>query len=448
MSGDVVIRVADLGKCYQIYKQPADRLKQTLFRGRRQFYREFWALRGVSFEVRRGETLGIIGRNGSGKSTLLQLLCGTLAPTSGSAQVFGRIAALLELGAGFNPEFTGRENVFLNARILGLTKGQTEERFDKIAAFADIGDFIDQPVKTYSSGMYVRLAFAVVANVDADVLIVDEALAVGDSFFTQKCMRFLRQFRETGTLLFVSHDIGAVLNLCQQAVWLEQGAPRQMGPAKQVCEAYLATTYDTPLSITPPADNGAAGNGDVLKVAQQHRAPLAAQVAPVIPNHMEVFRFDPNSASFGKGDARIVNVQLLNEQNQALTWIQGGERVTLLIQFLAHQTIGRPIMGFFIRDRLGQYLFGENTYETYRQEPPAVPAGQVGEVRFTFDMPLLPAGDYLVCVALSEGTQADHFPHHWINDALAFKSHCSSVTTGLVGIPMADIALSVVEPRG
>ena len=213
-SDDIAIRVENLSKCYTLYDAPRDRLKQfvlpRLQRGigkpSRNYYREFWALKDISFEIRKGETVGIIGRNGSGKSTLLQILCGTLTPNSGTVAINGRVAALLELGAGFNPDFTGRENVYMNGSVLGLTKEQIDARFDEIAAFADIGEFLFQPVKTYSSGMYVRLAFAVIAHVDAEILIIDEALAVGDAFFVQKCMRFLRDFMTRGTVLFASHD--------------------------------------------------------------------------------------------------------------------------------------------------------------------------------------------------------------------------------------------------
>src|SRR6266542_6439942 len=207
---EVAISVRGVGKMYRIYDRPQDRLKQMLWRGRRTYGREFWALRDASFEVRKGETLGIIGRNGSGKSTLLQIIAGTLAPSEGEVTVNGRVAALLELGSGFNPEFTGRDNVFLNGSILGFSREEMAARFDEIAAFADIGEFIEQPIKTYSSGMVVRLAFAVIAHVDADILVIDEALAVGDACFTQKCMRFLRRFMEKGTVLFVSHDISSV----------------------------------------------------------------------------------------------------------------------------------------------------------------------------------------------------------------------------------------------
>ncbi|WP_139253149.1 ABC transporter ATP-binding protein, partial [Escherichia coli] len=239
MSSDNIIEITGLSKCYQIYDSPKDRLMQMFFRSRKQLYREFWALKNVSFSLKKGETVGIIGRNGSGKSTLLQMICGTLTPTDGTVKVNGRIAALLELGAGFNPEFTGHENIFMAASLYGLTNEQIRQRYDKILAFADIGDYIDQPVKTYSSGMYVRLAFAVIAHVDADILVVDEALAVGDAVFTQKCMRFIRKFKENGTLLFVSHDTQSVINLCDKAIWLHKGEMISSGKAKAITEKYL-----------------------------------------------------------------------------------------------------------------------------------------------------------------------------------------------------------------
>ena len=257
MSDDIVISVENVSKAYRIWNDPGARLKSPLVdglarllpsgspgRNRLQaraaaYYRDFYALKDISFEVRKGEGVGIIGRNGSGKSTLLQIIAGTLQPTSGSVQVRGRVAALLELGSGFNPDFTGRENVYLNAAVLGLTRKQTDDKFDSIAAFADIGDFLDQPVKTYSSGMMMRLAFAVQTAVEPDILIVDEALSVGDAPFQAKCFARIRALQETGcSTLFVSHDIGTVRTFCQQAVWLLHGRAQAQGGAIVVCDAY------------------------------------------------------------------------------------------------------------------------------------------------------------------------------------------------------------------
>jgi len=236
---EIVVRAQQVTKIYPIYDRPSDRLLQMLWRGRRRYHREFHALEDVSFEVARGRTLGIIGRNGAGKSTLLQIICGTLTPTSGQLEVNGRIAALLELGAGFNPEFSGRDNVRINAAILGLTPTQIDERFDDMLAFADIGDFIDQPVKTYSSGMYVRLAFSVAIHVSPDILVVDEALAVGDAFFQARCMARMKRMLDDGiTMLFISHDIAAVKALCSDVLWLERGRVRAWGPTDSVASQY------------------------------------------------------------------------------------------------------------------------------------------------------------------------------------------------------------------
>lgn len=246
MSSEIVIRVENLSKCYHIYDKPRDRLLQMLARGRKQYFREFWAIKDVSFEVRKGETVGIIGFNGAGKSTLLQMICGTLNPTSGSIQTSARIAALLELGAGFNPEFTGRENVFMNYALHGVSRQDTEKRFDEIADFAGIGDFIDQPVKTYSSGMFARLAFSAAVHVDPTLLIVDEALSVGDMAFQEKSISRMKQIREAGTsILFVTHSISAVRNFCDKALWLDQGQVRAFGESLSVCDGYQSAVEDT-----------------------------------------------------------------------------------------------------------------------------------------------------------------------------------------------------------
>lgn len=234
-----VVEVQAVSKFYQVYSAPHERLKQFLFGRNRKFYREFWALHPISFSLKRGECIGFIGRNGSGKSTLLQILAGTLRPSGGDFAVRGRVAALLELGAGFNPEFSGRDNVFLNAAILGLSREEIAKRFDKIVEFSEIGDFIEQPVKTYSSGMYVRLAFSVAIHVDPEVLIVDEALSVGDAAFQYKCMRKIEALQAQGmSILFVTHDTYAVKNLCSRAGWLHEGKLISMGDAAVVVDQY------------------------------------------------------------------------------------------------------------------------------------------------------------------------------------------------------------------
>jgi lipopolysaccharide transport system ATP-binding protein len=436
----VVIDVNGLGKCYRMYKRPQDRLKQALAFGRRRYFDEFWALRDVSFQLPRGETIGIIGRNGSGKSTLLQLICGTLQPTLGSVTHHGRVAALLELGAGFNQEFTGRENVFLNAAIMGVPQEEVVRRLDEILAFADIGPHIDQPVKTYSSGMFVRLAFSVIAHIDADILIIDEALSVGDAFFNQKCMRFLRRFRETGTILFVSHDTGAVVNLCNQAIWLDRGHVRESGPAKEICESYLASYYEAQQG--PHAVKLRAGETEKRRPTALVDQRLKYLNHSQYRNDLKLFEFNDRGASFGKGLGRVISTRFLDEQGAPLSWVVGGETVTLHIEAQADENISRPIVGFLVKDRLGQVLFADNTCLSYALHPVPLEPGDTLQAKFTFQMPILPVGDYSVTISLAEGTQEEHVQHHWIHDAILFKSLSSSVCTGLVGLPMLDIQMS------
>jgi lipopolysaccharide transport system ATP-binding protein len=442
MSSESAIEVRDLGKMYQIYRRPEDRLKQMLFRGRRTYFQEFWALRGVNLDVKRGEAVGVVGRNGSGKSTLLQILCGTLAPTLGSARVDGRIAALLELGAGFNPEFTGRENVFLAASILGLHDEQIKERFEAIASFAGIGEFIDQPVKLYSSGMYARLAFAVAAHVDADTLIIDEILAVGDAAFTQRCMRYIRSFRERGTLLFVSHDTSSVLSMCDHAIWLDRGQLRLAGSAKEVCHEYHAA-LDREVDDGSGFQIGGTRRSAPPAIKDTPREDVRSEViAPVHERSIQVFDFDPNAPWFGRRGASVQDVCLVDPAGNRTTSISGGTEVVLRATCIAHQDVERPILGFFVRDRLGQNLFGDNTYLTTRDAPLQLRAGARFVASFRFQMPYLPTGDYSVVIGLAEGTQESHVQHHWVDDALFFRVHTTHVARGLIGIPMLDISLA------
>ena len=439
MSSEVVIDAKGLGKAYLIYSKPQDRLKQMFLRGYRKLYREYWAFQNVDFQVRRGETVGIIGRNGSGKSTLLQVIAGTLQPSSGTISVTGRIAPLLELGAGFNPEFTGRENVVLAASVMGLSTQQIDERFDSILEFAGIDEFIDQPVKSYSSGMYARLAFAVAAHVDADILIVDEILAVGDAAFVQRCMRWIRKFKETGTILFVSHDSAAVNALCDRVIWMDKGELRAEGPPQDIGFLYQAALYE---------EVDSEGFTIARRQAHAKREPVRDQRHDAIKhsdkrNLLEVFKFDASANSFGAGGARITDTHFVMADGSDIPVVEGGEMLTLCISGIAARHLSSPIVGFLVRDRTGQTLFGDNTYLSYQHTAINVDGGSKFEARFTFQMPYLPAGDYSIAVAIAEGTQQDHVQHHWIDDALIFQCSGSHVTQGLIGIPMSNITLSI-----
>ena len=441
MSSDYAIEITNLGKCYQIYSKPIDRLKQMLFRGTRKYYKEFWALRNLSLRIRKGETVGIIGRNGSGKSTLLQMVCGTLNPTSGDIAINGRVAALLELGAGFNPEFSGVENVYMAASLYGLTKIEIDERFEAIAQFAEIGDHIHQPVKTYSSGMYVRLAFAVIAHVDADILVIDEALAVGDAFFTQKCMRFLRAFMRDGTVLFVSHDAGSVKSLCNRAVWIEKGIILEIGSPKDVCEHYLEEFFAANQGKHPKSEvDRAIKKPSVNLVHRDQRQDFINNSN--LRNDIEVFHFSPDAPSFGMRLAEIVHVDFQDKDGNPLSWIVGGEGVVLRIRVQTITQLTSPIVGFYVKDRLGQVLFGDNTFLSYMADPVSCGSGGEIEANFWFQMPRLSAGDYSISVAVADGTQEEHIQHHWIHDALIFRSDSAGVEAGLIGIPMSRIELN------
>jgi lipopolysaccharide transport system ATP-binding protein len=443
------VEVHGLGKRYEIYAAPQDRLKQMLLprlwrmagRQPKEYFREFWALRNVNLTVARGETVAIIGQNGSGKSTFLQLVCGTLYPTQGDVTRNGRIAALLELGAGFNPEFTGEENVFLSGMLYGLSEQRLKERYNSIVEFADIGDFIKQPVKTYSSGMYVRLAFAIAAHVDADVLVVDEALSVGDVRFTQKCMRFLREFQKNGTLLFVSHDVGAVTSLCSRAVWLDHGSVRMDGAAKEVVEAYLAEQH--------VLDRKAQGVAVTAAKAERARAKMVAKdiVDPRFDvlrgaNSIQVFEFDPgaNGGGFGAGGAKVIDVSLINQDGHQTQLIGGGELVSLEIKVSLSVQMSGLIFGFYVKDRLGQRLFGDNTHLSY-EDVIEGNSDDVFRASFEFRMPILPVGAYSIDAAVASGTQDDHTQQDWVHDALQFRAVDSTMRHGLIGIPMLRISV-------
>lgn len=445
MEDDVVLSVRNVSKCFEMYEKPVHRLYQTLFAGHKKFYKEFWALRDINFEVRRGECVGIIGRNGAGKSTLLQIITGTLAPTTGEVKLKGRVAALLELGSGFNPEFTGRENVYLNGSILGLTREEIDARYDEILAFADIGEFIDQPVKTYSSGMMVRLAFAVVAHVDADILIVDEALSVGDAFFQQKCMRFMRKFMEAHTVLFVSHDTAAVTSFCRRGILLDGGRLALDADPNVVTYRYLKNLYSESQDVVtaegvgfvPMNEEDGLAQVDCLRDMRQDLINVSS-----LRNDIEIVHLEDSTGSFGAGGARFLSVGLYDLQGHALSCVVGGEYVRLQMVIKAERPLFSPIVGFHVKDSNGQALFVDNTYIAYRDTPLSVGEGQAFSAVFEFLMPPIKPGDYVLSVQVAEGTQLEHRQLAWIENALAFKSH-SQNPWGLVGLNMRKISLAI-----
>ncbi len=433
MSSEVMISARGLSKAYRVYRRPEDRLKERLLR--RPYHEEFWAVRDVDLSVSRGETVGLIGRNGSGKSTLLQLICGTVRPTHGEVEVRGRVGALLELGAGFNPEFTGRENVWVNAAVLGLSDREIAARFEAIAEFAGIGEYMDQPVKHYSSGMFARLAFSVCAHVDADVLVVDEALSVGDGAFQQKCVRFLEEFRRRGAVLFVSHDARVVTSLCNRVLWLERGAVRASGEARYVCRQYQsALTGD----FLQPVEDGAEGGDDdrASRAREPVRDPRWAGA-----NVIELDDFDSNAPWYGHGGAVIEDAAFYEPGGSRLRTISGGTDVELRIHCRAERLLTRPIVGFILRDRLGQNIAGDNTHLSYWSDPPRVEPGQSFTASFRFQMPYLALGDYSLAPSIIEGIQIDHIHLQWIEDAIWLHSVKSPIRRGIVGIAMKEIRL-------
>ena len=363
---DIAIRATRLSKCYHIYNTPHDRLKQFVVprlqqlvrRTPKQYFHEFWALNDVSFEIKKGETVGIIGRNGSGKSTLLQLLCGTLTPSGGQVEINGRIAALLELGSGFNPEFTGRENVYMNAAILGLSNEEVMERFDDIAAFADIGEFIEQPVKTYSSGMFVRLAFAVNILSNPDVMIVDEALAVGDMNFQAKCMTALSRIQERGaTVLFVSHDVGALKSLCSRGIYLEHGKMMRIGSAAEVAEHYVRVMREE-----MSADNTLSQSVINLESTKDNASEKIVSMNMNATEFKVSAEFEKRAAAFryGEGGAKITFVEMLNEQLEAINYVEFDQTVFIKIYF--ETTVNAQIScNYYVADDKKNLILGADS---------------------------------------------------------------------------------------
>ena len=396
------IEFEGVSKSYPIYEKPGHRLAELITMNRLSRHRDFWALRDVSFQVKRGETFCIVGENGSGKSTLLQLVAGIFQPTHGRVVVNGRVSALLELGSGFNPEFSGRDNVYLNGAILGFSKPEMDAKYQSIIDFAEIGSFIGQPVKTYSSGMGVRLAFSVAIHVDPDILLVDEALAVGDVYFRQRCMRKVHELRDAGTtILFVSHATGDVKALGDRALWLNHGRMEALGTADFVVSQYLA-------EMSQKDRKYAKDHGEIAGLIIEDLEEIGRQIEVSIPNI---------DHRYGDGRGEVIGIGLYNEVGLPVQMLEPSSTIVVKITARAHKALELPNIGFMLRDHLGVDFAGTNTSrEGYQLDPMA--AGDIVAVDFHIDLPALYATTFSFSPAIANGTLDTYTVCDWIDNAL------------------------------
>lgn len=434
MAQDFAIRIRDLGKCYQIYETPGDRLKQFIFprlqrtagQAPKQYFREFRALNAVSFDVRKGETVGIVGRNGSGKSTLLQIICGTLSPTTGAVETSGRIAALLELGSGFNPDFTGRENVYLNASVLGLSNDEIDARFDDIGSFADIGDFIEQPVKTYSSGMALRLAFAVAINVDPEILIVDEALSVGDELFQRKCFSRIEAIRASGaTILFVSHAAGIVVELCDRALLMDDGELLTSGSAKTIVGKYQRLLY-------APSHKRAEVRAEIIahraadsgESSTDHGPANAGSPGPSDDDTVKD-QFDPHlvprsTIEYESRGASISTPTIFNRAGNAVNCLVRGNRYRYVYDVAFTIPASSVRFGMLIKTQAGVELGGGASADSVQTSIPYVESATIAHVEFGFECNLN-QGTYFLNAGVVGMLDGEEIYLHRVLDAYAFR---------------------------
>ena len=401
------IEVRNLTKVYRLYPGPQYRLFEAIHPFRKSYHQDFAALSGLSFSIPRGETIAFIGKNGSGKSTLLKAITGILTPTVGEVVTRGKISALLELGTGFNPELSGIDNVFFSGAIMGIPRAKMERRLDDILAFADIGDYAKQPVKQLSSGMFVRLAFAVAVHVDPEILIIDEALSVGDMRFQQKCYRRIREFKESDvTILFVSHDMGAVLNFCDRCLWLKDGKIERDGVPAEVVRAYSAyMSYDAPTLEA------------VAKID------VTATVSAALDEARDAMAWTDVStcASFGDRGAEVTKVAFGAAGGATgLDVLRGGEKVVFSMETAFHRDISDPLYGLLVKDGYGTQILSINSF-VYDFACAPRKAGERVVFRFTFTFPKLRNGEYTISAAIAEGTLDAHVQHHWVHDALVVQ---------------------------
>lgn len=434
MGEEIAISLKNVSKCFKRYARPVDRLKELLLPGK-SYAQEFWALQDISFEIMKGETMGIIGRNGAGKSTILQLICGTLTPSSGEVQVNGRVAALLELGAGFNPEFTGRENVYMNGAIMGLSKLEVDERFENIAAFADIKDFIDQPVKTYSSGMYVRLAFASAIHVNPDILIVDEALAVGDMFFQAKCMARMRQMMESGvTVLFVSHDTGSVKSLCERTVYLKDGELHALGKSGEIVDLYIEDQFLSMKTIETHPEKL-----EIPIISSSTSSPIT-----IGTSREEIVEFSKKIEYLRKGNGyiKIANVVVFDNAYNKLAEIEFGQEFTIRIVCKVFEKLPEVIIAFYIKDKNQIEVIGSNNVYEKNHLNNLIPGDQ-----FCIDFKLenrVRSGNYSIAViAASSLKETTYFD--WVECSYVFQSKDipEKIIWSQVSLPMKTCILRI-----
>ena len=440
MSSEIAANIENIDKCFHIYDQPRDRLKQFIIPkaqkafGMREsrFYREFWALRNIEFQVRKGETVGIIGRNGSGKSTLLQIICGTLNPTSGEVKTRGRVGALLELGSGFNPEFTGRENVYLNAAVLGLKRQEIEDRLDDIISFADIGQFIDQPVKTYSSGMVVRLAFAVQSQIDPDILIVDEALSVGDAKFQAKCFDRLKKLKDRGTsILLVTHSSEQIVTHCTRAVLLNDGAVVEIGEPRRVVNRYLDLLFGRERKpVATESDRVESLRPDKI-IESDYPLSQTDDIFAIHPN------YNHNEYRWGDGSARILDFYLAADGEAYPSVIDTGQQIVLAVSVQFVVELVRPILGVTIKTKEGVTVYGVNSESLQTNAFEAL--GQADSVVMPvikFRCQLAP-GDYFISLGVASRQGADVVPHDRRYDAIHLNVSPDVSFHGLINLEAA-----------
>ncbi len=441
MESNVVIHVNDVRKMYKLYDKPMDRMKEALGFSRKKRYKEHYALNGVSFDVKKGETVGIIGTNGSGKSTMLKIITGVLNPTGGNVEIEGRISALLELGAGFNSEYTGIENVYLNGTMTGFTKEEIDGRLQEILEFADIGDFVHQPVKTYSSGMLVRLAFAVAINIDPEILIVDEALSVGDVFFQAKCFKKFEDFKKEGkTILFVSHDLSSVQKYCDRVVLLNKGNKLAEGSAKDMVNLYKKVLVNRLADTTLANEDNPAIEGKAQSITDQPGGEeQAGKGGGRWRDHFEV---NPNLIEYGNKEAELIDFAIVDTDGMYTSSIEKGTRFTVKSKTLFHQTIRMPIFTLTFKDIHGTSITGTNTmYE--KKDIEEAKEGEIYVAEFTQEMNLQ-GGEYLVSMSCTGYANGEFTVYHRLYDVLNLTVVSDKDTVGFYDMN-SEVTVTKVE---